>query len=61
MLHLGGSISPQILQIDFSESVKICDGMKSCSNRRWAKRENLVNVPCETRECLQGARVAEEV
>ena len=37
----------------------ICDGMKSCSNRRWANREDLVNVPCGTRECLQRAQVAE--
>ena len=37
----------------------IRDGMKSCSNRRWANREDLVNVPGGTRECLQRARVAE--
>ena len=35
------------------------DGMKSWSNRRWANREDLVNVPGGTRECLQRARVAE--
>ena len=35
------------------------DGMKSWSNRRWANREDLVNVACGTRECLQRARVAE--
>jgi PglD N-terminal domain len=37
----------------------VCDGMKSCSNRRWANREDLVNVPLGTRECLQRARAAE--
>jgi len=40
-------------------SVSICDGMKSCRNRRWANREVLVNVPCGTRECLQRAWAAE--
>ena len=43
------------LRIPFS----ICDGMKSFSNRRWANRKDLINVPCGTRECLQRARVAE--
>ena len=38
---------------------QIRDGMKSFSNRRWANREDLVNVPRGTRECLQRARVAE--
>ena len=40
-------------------SAFLCDGMKSWSNRRWANREELVNVPGGTRECLQRARVAE--
>jgi hypothetical protein len=40
MLHLGGSISPQILQIDFSESVKICEicgsfGLAKTSIAQW--------------------------
>ena len=40
-------------------AVYLCDGMKSFSNRRWANREDLVNVPRGARECLQRARVAE--
>ena len=68
------SLSRQLLTPDFKNSAiefrqpkspitgdwsSICDGMKSCSNRRWANREDLVNVPGGTRECLQRARVAE--
>ena len=37
----------------------IRDGMKSFSNRRWANRKDLFNVPRGARECLQRARAAE--
>ena len=57
----GGYVDADNVQSPFPiRAIRVIrDGMKSFSNRRWANRKDLFNVPRGARECLQRARAAE--